>query len=519
MNLKLFFSHAWNDKAGAKVKKLLLLLQKDYEVWLDKKQIDNGDHINNTVAKGIEDCHIFVNIWSENAHKSRGVLFELETAAKLNKHILALCIDKFDINQSPQLAGKEYIDFSGNDFEFAKSEVTLTNFLLRKKIAVLKKYYAGTPNEAIVLEMEKKMNGLQDILIEVEDTSKRQILGASGNDDSDVYIQSTLNTFEKTLSPEEEDDKLMLSFSSRMKEISAKYPLQKDDKIKKQLALQAICQIDPSEKNTHLLELKKALQTQVGNNNTLTFNNETSITSNTAINNSGHAAILAAYKASIEKTKTIVLEKSKSGLESIPLFDFLNKLSTGYMEVEMSYVTNSPQVLESLYNAALQSTDRELLGLVSVLIRHITKDDLEKCESQQKINAYNHYAYLINNTARLLVQAKAIKEQDVAYSLISSTGLDKLSKVFFKDDWQQKTEQFLEAVKNNYGIKDKNLQWLTAAATVIGVALIADGLSNGLEGDAGGGETASNNTNGDDSRYFEDKMASVGLSMPNTVQW
>ena len=32
MNLKLFYSYAWADKAGAKVKKLLLFLQKSYDV-------------------------------------------------------------------------------------------------------------------------------------------------------------------------------------------------------------------------------------------------------------------------------------------------------------------------------------------------------------------------------------------------------------------------------------------------------------------------------------------------------
>lgn len=54
MKPKLFFSHAWADKAGAKVKKLLLFLQESNEVWLDKKQIDLGTHINDTVAEGIE---------------------------------------------------------------------------------------------------------------------------------------------------------------------------------------------------------------------------------------------------------------------------------------------------------------------------------------------------------------------------------------------------------------------------------------------------------------------------------
>lgn len=248
MNLKIFYSHAWNDKAGAKVKKLLLLLQKDYDVWLDKKQIDNGDHINDTVAKGIEACHIFINVWSKNAHNSKGVLFELETAATLNKPMLALRIDDFDINVCPQLAGKEYIDFSGDAANFAKQEVYLSNFLLRKKIELLKKHSAGAASEKIIVALERKLESLQDLLIEVEDISKRQQLGASGNDDSDVYIQSSLHAFEKTLDEADDDSQLMKQFAARMKEISASYPLKKDDAIKKSLALKAVIAIEPRRK-------------------------------------------------------------------------------------------------------------------------------------------------------------------------------------------------------------------------------------------------------------------------------
>jgi hypothetical protein len=502
MNLQLFFSHAWNDKAGGKLKKLLLFLQKDYNVWLDKKQIDAGNHINETVAKGIEACDIFIIAWSQNAFNSKGVLFELETATKLNKHILPLLIDKFDINQSPYLAGKEYFDFSGDEADFATQQVYLTNFLQRKEIEILKKQLAGTPNEAAITALEKEVTNHQNTLIELEDTLKRQQLHASGNDDSNVYVQSSLNTFDKMLDASDDEGKLMLAFSARVKEISEKFPLKEDDAVKKRLTLKAIEEIDPAGKHKKLADLKKVLQQDTN----LQAHKVTAAT--TLQPGDQILQILQAYKTSVEKTKTAILDKTKNGLESIPLFNFIASINKELTALEMSYVTNSPVILEKLYATAIQSGNKELQGLVTILIQHISPQDLQQCEALQKINAYAHYAYLINNTARLLVQAKAVRQEDVSLNLISNIGLDKVSKLFFKDDWKEKAEQFLATIKNNYGIKDNNLQWLSTAATIIGVALV----SEGVIGSFSNNNAVANNSSG--AVYFEDKMAAAGFTVP-----
>ena len=264
MNLKLFYSHAWADKAGAKVKKLLIFLQKSYEVWLDKKQIDLGNHINDTVTAGIEQCDIFICVWSRNAHDSKGVLFELETAARLNKPMLVFLIEDFDTSKSPYLSGKEYIDFSGNDMSFNQQLIFLQNFLLRKKVALFQQELTSPEDKAAVKEIADKTEAVQDLLIELEDTVKRQQIQASGNDDSDVYVNASLNAFEKILDADTEEGNMMLKFSAKMKEISEKYPLQADDKIKKKLAIDAIAEMDPQGKNAELAELKSFLEQDLG---------------------------------------------------------------------------------------------------------------------------------------------------------------------------------------------------------------------------------------------------------------
>ncbi len=517
MNLKLFYSHAWADKAGAKVKKLLIFLQKNYEVWLDKKQIDLGNHINDTVAAGIEQCDIFICVWSRNAHDSKGVLFELETAARLNKPILVLLIEDFDTSKSPYLSGKEYIDFSGNDMSFNQQLIFLQNFLLRKKTALFQQELTSPEDKAAVKEIADKTEAVQDLLIELEDSVKRQQIHASGNDDSHVYINSSLNAFDKIQDTDTEDGNLMLKFSAKMKEISEKYPLQADDKIKKKLAIDAIAEMDPQEKNAELAELKNFLEQDLG----LKKNDTPQVLPVVAPKGQHDRLLLKAYKKSVDKTRDHVLTKLKSPLDDIPILNIFSSISKATTEFEMSYITDSPAILEKMFEESLQSKNNELKTLIAVLIQHIKTDDLKKLEVGGQINSYMPYAYLINNTARLLVQAKALDANKISYSLISSIGLDKISKIFFNEDWKEKAESFLDKVKNNFGIEDKNLNWLKAAATIIGVALVAEGMDGLINsgGDSTAGDTGGNAAATGEPVYFEDKMAAAGISMPNTVQY
>ena len=590
MNLKLFFSHAWADKVGDKVKKLQVILQKSYEVWLDKKQIDVGNHINNTVEKGIKQCDIFIIVWSQNAHNSKGVLFEMETAANLNKPMLILLIENFDIANSPYLAGKEYIDFSGDAVSFNQQEIYLQNFLLRKKIELFKQHLNTATDKAALKDIANKTEALQDVLIELEDTIRRQKANASGNDASNAYIQASLNAFEKTMDAADDVGKTMLIFAAKMKEISEKHPLKSDDNIKKQLAIKAINEIDPLGKNEDLAALKTVFEQDLGlkkneQPQTIISNGDEKMTkfavkmkelsekyphkndekvkkrmalkaiaeidplnknekiasiknlfeqdlglNKNEVTPTGvvvqqkpqkELVLIKAFKNSVEKTKQIVLDKTKSSLDSIPLFSFISSINKAGTEFEISYITNSPAILEKMYQAALLSKSKELKMLIAVLIQHIKVTDLITAEATKQIKSYMPYAYLINNTARLLVQAKALEETEVTYSLVSSLGLDKLTKFFFKEDWKEKAEKFLDMVKNNYGIEDKNLNWIKVAATVVGVALVADGLAglgDGDTGDSGAGISAESNTSANPV-YFEDKMAAMGLNMPNTVQY
>ncbi len=517
MQLKLFYSHAWADKSGARVKQLLVFLQKDYDVWLDKKHIDLGDHINETVAAGIDACDIFICVWSSQAYNSGGVQFEIDRAVKLKKPILMLLIEKFDIDKSPHLSGKEYVDFSSDDLQFDTQVVYLQNYLLRKSLAKMQ----GTSlqdNQQQVEKLVEKTESLKGVLNELEDIKKRQDMKASGNDHSNVYIQETMKAFDKTLTGQSDSEKILKAFSESIKDISAKYPLKKDDVLKKQLTLKTILKVDPDGSVPQLSQLRDVLTNDIATQNAAqnTVPKASVSKPGTQLLQNEDMLLVKLYKDNVETTRQLVLAKAKSPFGSIPGLDFLSSISTAAADFEMSYITGSPSILEKLYTAAKASGKDDLQTLVCILIRNITPENMEKAAAAKAIAAFMPYAYIINNTARLLVQAGAIKQEEISFSLLSSFGVDKVSKLFFKEGWKEKSEKFLEMVKDNFGIEDKNLSWMKTAAAVIGVVLVADALT-----DSGSGDTSSVSTTvtGTEPIYFEDKMAAMGFSVPSSVQY
>ncbi len=515
MQLKLFYSHAWADKAGARVKQLLVFLQKDYDVWLDKKHIDLGDHINETVAAGIDACDIFICVWSSQAYNSGGVQFEIEMAVKLKKPILILLIEKFDIDKSPHLSGKEYVDFSCDDPQFDTQIVYLQNYLLRKSLAKMQGA-SLQDNQQQVEKLVEKTELLKGVLNELEDLKKRQEIKASGNDHSNVYIQETMKAFDNTLTSQSDKEKILQAFSESIKDISAKYPLKKDDLLKKQLTLEAILKVDPDGSLPHLSQLRDVLASDIAIQNKV---EKASVSKpGTQLLQNEDRLLVKLYKENVETTRQLVLAKAKSPFAFIPALDFLSTVSTAAADFEMSYITGSPAILEKLYISAKASDKNDLQTLVCILIRNITHENMEKAAAVKAIAAFMPYAYIINNTARLLVQAGAIKQEEISFSLLSSVGVDKVSKFFFQEDWKEKSEKFLDMVKDNFGIEDKNLYWMKKAAAVIGVVLVADVLTDLGDADTGTISTSGTGT-GTEPHYFEDKMAAMGFSVPSSVQY
>ncbi len=110
--LKVFISHAWEDNEFAR--RLATQLRKDgVEVWLYFTQLKDRDYPLELFEEAIEDCDIFLLIWSRNAAASRNVLAEWRMASELKKVVLSCLLD--DTRQRNQFSSFLFVRF--NDFE------------------------------------------------------------------------------------------------------------------------------------------------------------------------------------------------------------------------------------------------------------------------------------------------------------------------------------------------------------------------------------------------------------------
>ena len=494
MKLKLFFSHAWNDKAGSKVKKLLLLLQKNYDVWLDKKEIELGSNINNTVAEGIQSCDIFISVWSHHANASAGVLFELNAAFQFKKPFLVLKIDDCSMESSPFLTGREYVDFSGDDASFDTQWVYLNNHLMKATIAKMQQALSEGSQKEKTTQLAHEATQLQQVLMAVEDHQKRQSMGAAGNDHSDIYIQDTLQQFTQTLCTE---DTILKEFAKRMSEISAEFPLQTDNIHKLQLTLAALEEIDPKETVGKLTVLKHELKKQW------------EASPEVSVRREEEQHRISEFKRVVVQLKdTAIEESSKNAFYKLPYVKLFAPVKDAAFEMSLTYITKCPAMLEYMHTKAQQQNNVELKALLSVIIGFIRSEDLNEALQKKQIKLLLPQAYLINNATRLLVQAKVFSAEEVSFSLVSSVGVDKLTQWMFSKEWKTKIDNFLTTMQTNYGIKDNNLQWIKVAAGIISLGVMAEGL------DIFDGNDVNTDIAADPSSpYWEDRMADMGVSV------
>ncbi len=489
MKLGLFFSHAWNDKAGDRVKKLLNHLQISYDVWLDKKRIPIGDVINDEVYKGISDCDIFVNIWSKNAANSEGVRFEIKAAQQLKKPFLILKIDEESIETNEYLKGREFIDFNFDDVRFEEQYVFLDNHLMRLQIAKLVQNNLIEGNSDELIGLDQKRDQVKDVLDELEDYQKRRSLGANGNDSSDTYIQSSLSKGMQLAA----NDPILSQFMQGLSDISKAHPKKSEDALKQKLTIDLIDKIDPQGVHPYLAIMKKEMLKRP----------ESLITTNTQ--KIDEQKVMKVFQMKIRELENQKHAEDKKNKGENLFWNLLTGIKDLGIDLLNSYITDSPKLLLKMHQGASEVNEPRLFNLLSIVIRYIQMEKEQKTSTTRALYDYLPESFLINNTARLLIKAGVFKENTLDYSFASSAGIDKIMLPFFDGAKKEKIENFIRHVEENYNIKDSNLDWLKIAAGLIVVPALLGGLSDG----------SSDNSDGSSSLLgggsFEDKMASAGL--------
>jgi predicted nucleotide-binding protein len=81
IGVKVFISHNDQDKETARLL-AMLFTERGIGVWFDEWQIKPGESITGGFGKGIEECNVFVLLWSAAAKGSRWVDTDVRAAIR-----------------------------------------------------------------------------------------------------------------------------------------------------------------------------------------------------------------------------------------------------------------------------------------------------------------------------------------------------------------------------------------------------------------------------------------------------
>jgi hypothetical protein len=245
MSLKIFFSHAWKDKAEANVKILMNELRKveNYDVWLDRYEIQLGENINSVIEKAIEECDVIIVAWSRNANESKHVLEELKFAHAYQKPIVPCIIDGYLHTDNEYIAGLEWIEVKGNHKHDLPQLAILRDYLISLDLKKTSERIHDEETQQLYQDVEKKHKVTSNLMKELEDIHHRQKMGVSGNEASDVFVQSAL-TEAINVANMNSNSKIQ-EFFVRMMEATQKFPGPENNETKVNYLMQTIVDLDP----------------------------------------------------------------------------------------------------------------------------------------------------------------------------------------------------------------------------------------------------------------------------------
>lgn len=267
--IKIFVSHAWADKVKSQFGQLYEELN-GYDLWIDKTGLTPGSSINEGVIDAIKESEIFLLMWSENAAKSESVLFEIQSAAGMNKIIVPCAIDNYPIEHSEYLIGKLFIDLrsegAGQVIGWMKLRYFLTDYFIEKT----SKKIANYDDEELKLKVTEMLKGLKSSQVKIkrqiadlEDTSFRITADAEDRNKNNPYSRKMMDTLIDQLGNESATlpEKQIAAYLAEAKKILENLPGDDADTVKQRnaLMLAKILQLDPSGQNEKLIMFRDFL--------------------------------------------------------------------------------------------------------------------------------------------------------------------------------------------------------------------------------------------------------------------
>jgi TIR domain len=271
--MKIFVSHSWDDKIEYNQFGEIYQQLSNYELWIDKTELQIGGLINPAIEKAIHEADAFLVLWSKRTARSKAVKLEIETAINIHKPFFCCIIDKdcldeqkskenYSIYKSKYLKGRLCIDLTKENIVvgWLKVHQCLIEVNINKISQNIPFYDEQKQQKAIALidklKETMKMNA-QNISF-IQDTVHRIKGNATNRNSNNPYMFNMLDFLIENFSSDTASiqQKQIAEVAVFAKQVFMKYPEGEDEtvKLREQLLIEKINQVDPNNENEDLIK-------------------------------------------------------------------------------------------------------------------------------------------------------------------------------------------------------------------------------------------------------------------------
>lgn len=499
--MKILLSHSWEDKPLASILKTSME-QDGHQVWFDIMDLIEGDPIQPIIDKHIADCDVMVLLWSKSALKSNGVHCEIITAQSKQKRIIPVLTDNTQLHQKAELDGL---------LGLPCQELEIGCLLLRRALFMLMipEDYKTSAWFAKGFDNIKDLGGYLKYV---------QTYRLPNNKNEDGYKEYLVEFLSKLT---EENEFIRNNMLKKTGEDVG-------------MLQQIMTQLEKGNNNKAQLQEWLNWCSQNENAQTEMMQKLIAFIQKDIERLEAGGAPVRILNTNIIDEEVLRLEKAVSSGRHIAennISEKINKFSFGLLGVAtsksisaglMNYVVQAPQVLRELSKEANYSEFVAVKESLVTIAQYLQHQDHAAEASKQNLEGYFDDAYLINNTAKLLIESGLITQDKISLDFISSNITDKYFALMIPTATKQKIDSVLQEVRDIIGLKKKEINWGMIAAVVVGGIIVANGVSavsNMFDGDS----STSNSGGGSGGGTFEDKISEFtgkyggGLSDYNNI--
>lgn len=265
--LKLFVSHAWNDKVKPQFGSVYTEL-KGYDLWIDKSEIAPGSSIKENIAAGIREAEVVIVLWSVAAASSESVRFEMATALAQGKVIVPCLLDGTSLAPLPGAGDRLAIDMRTPHASRVGWRI-LRKFLMDVCIRKIEKNISHMADARDKAQMEKELlqlrqwqQGLGAQISALQDTNFRIGASASDRDARNPYMLNMVHAIEASIPDAAAADLQLKHFMQYIPTVFDRLPHDDAESValRRTLFQTRLRELDPAGRNPRL-QLVQALLT------------------------------------------------------------------------------------------------------------------------------------------------------------------------------------------------------------------------------------------------------------------